>query len=123
MTRKEIDSLRMRLVSEIYQGQAELQRWFLVVPPDMLLAIMDWCEDESPNAETDKNVLICVKNLAMQKLQELVANDTSTAVTEVSEYGCCLCQREGKPHWHRKGDELYDQHLIHQSKHGIRHYT
>jgi hypothetical protein len=37
----------------------------------------------------------------------------------VREYGCVLCDRAGKPRWHREGlDPEYPLHLMFQSKHG-----
>ena len=38
----------------------------------------------------------------------------------IREYGCCKCQRDGLPRWHREGEPLYEAHLHWQSKHGIR---
>jgi hypothetical protein len=44
---------------------------------------------------------------------------TQTGQPMIREYGCCLCQRAGKPYFHRQHlDAEYEPHLPHQSKHG-----
>ena len=41
--------------------------------------------------------------------------DIETRHRKVKEFGCVLCQK-----WHREGEPLYQDHILFQSKHGIR---
>lgn len=40
--------------------------------------------------------------------------DIEMEPNRIVEYGCVKCQK-----YHREGDDLYDAHLMWQSKHGI----
>lgn len=57
---------------------------------------------------------------ATAELDQARAKLESALGHPLREYGCSLCQREGKPHWHREDEPIFDEHLVFQGKHSMR---
>jgi hypothetical protein len=60
---------------------------------------------------------------AAQQLDQARAKLVATLGHPIREYGCSLCQREGKPHWHREDEAIFDEHIVFQGKHSMRDAT